>query len=180
MRFALTALLVLASVRAQAADIGTPGANNGYPIVFKFLSPITTGVVARAQGELNWKPVSWSGDTASFTIQGNSGLNMQVWNQDRPYYFQASNLWFMSSDYTTRTTTFTELSTSLPGNDVFDAVVTGTPMNAILQGTVFHREFLNISVPPDASIPEPATSLLAMLSIPALHLIRRSSKSGGQ
>jgi len=172
-------LFLVASTQLLAADIGTPGDFNGYPVVFNFLSPITTGVVARAQGDIQWKPVSFSGNSASFTVQGNAGLNMQVWNQDRPYYFQASNLWFMSSDYTTRTTTFTELSTAFPGNDSFDAVVTGTPMNAILQGKVFHREFLNIAASPSAVVPEPATGLLALLAIPALHLLSRSSKAGG-
>ncbi len=176
MRFLLASLCLFAFASSSiAATIGSAGP--GYPVEIKFLTPISTSVVARAFGDVAWSPVAFTGDTASFTIQGNAGLNMQVWNQDRPYYFQAADLHFMASDYTTNLTTFTELSTSFPGTDNFDLAVTG-PTAGNRLGKIYHREFANLSASL-ASVPEPASGLLAMLAIPALHFVSRSSKSGG-
>jgi hypothetical protein len=171
MRFLLASLCLIAiASAARAADIGSAGP--GYPVEIKFLAPITTGVSARAFGDVAWTPLAFSGNTASFTIQGNAGLNMQVWNQDRPYYFQAADLNFMASDYTSNLTTFTELSAAFPGTDNFDLTVTG-PTAGNRLGKIYHREFATFVVPPAVSIPEPSAGLLACLAIPFLRIARR-------
>lgn len=168
MRSFVVALVVLCSASvASAVNIGTPG--SGFPVEVTFTSPVVAGVSARAPGETDWTPVDVSGNVATFTVLGNSGLQFQLWNQDRPYYIQTANLWFMAGDNTDFTTHFLEQSSTFPGTAHFQLTVTGPKPDNRVVNTMFQ----NFALVPINSVPEPTAALLACVAAP---FFRRFSK----
>jgi hypothetical protein len=173
MRSALACLLVLlSSALASAAYIGD-AAFAGFPIEMTFNTPTSQGVFARALGDSTWKPLTLVGNQSTFTIHGqNTGLKFQLWNPSDSFYTQFDKLGLGAADNFNNTLHITEVSVdqqnlrklyhfSASGPDVRPGAVNANSYRAI------------VPYSPPASVPEPATGILALLAIPVLRSMAR-------